>query len=82
MTSWPPDRLGGYLRRLKSRIGTPKAITATAHKLARLIYALLKHGQEYVQAGQETYEKQFQARKLRTLHNNAKSMDFKLIPAE
>jgi len=74
--------LGGYLRRLKSRIGTPKAITATAHKLARLVYALLKHGQEYVQAGQETYERQFQARKLYALHNNAKSMGFMLVPLE
>ncbi|MCL1889803.1 MAG: transposase [Desulfovibrionaceae bacterium] len=74
--------LGGYLRRLKSRIGAPKAITATAHKLARLIYTLLKHGQEYVQAGQEAYEKQFQTRKLRALHNNAKSMGFNLVPVE
>jgi len=74
--------LGGFFRRLKSRIGTPKAITATAHKLARLVYTLLKHGLEYVQAGQELYEKQFQARKLRTLHNNAKSMGFVLVPAE
>ena len=29
---------------MKARLGTPKAITATAHKLARLIYAMLKHG--------------------------------------
>ena len=74
--------LGGYLRRMKSRIGAPKAITATAHKLARLIYALLKYGQEYVQAGQDAYEKQFQTRKLSALLNNAKSMGFKLIPLE
>jgi transposase len=74
--------LGGYLRRLKNRLGAPKAITATAHKLARLIYTLLKYGQEYVQIGQEAYEKQFQARKLRTLHNNAKSMGFKLVSIE
>ena len=74
--------LGGYLRRMKSRIGAPKAITATAHKLARLVYALLKHGQEYVQTGQDAYEKQFQARKLIALRNNAKSMGFTLLPIE
>jgi hypothetical protein len=39
--------------------------------LARLVYALLKHGQEYVQTGQDAYEKQFQDRKLIALRNNA-----------
>jgi len=72
--------LGGFFRRLRSRIGTPKAITATAHKLARLIYTLIKQGQEYVQAGQEAYEMKFQARKLKALHNNAKSMGYMLVP--
>ena len=36
--------LGTFFRRMKARLGTPKAITATAHKLARLLYARLKHG--------------------------------------
>jgi hypothetical protein len=74
--------LGPYFRRMKSRIGAPKAIRATAHKLARLVYAWLKYGQEYLQTGQETYKKQFQARKLRALHTNAKSMGFSLVPIE
>ena len=43
--------LGAYFRRMKSRLGTPKAITATAHKLARLIYSMLKHGTAYVARG-------------------------------
>jgi transposase len=38
--------LGAFFRRLKSRKGTPKAITATAHKLARHIDTMLKHGEE------------------------------------
>lgn len=74
--------LGGYFRRMKSRIGAPKAITATAHKLARLVYTLLKHGHEYVQAGQEAYEQLFAARKLRALHKTAKSMGFELIATQ
>jgi transposase len=49
--------LGAYLRRQRARLGTPKAITATAHKLARLIYAMLTHGTAYVDAGQDYYER-------------------------
>ena len=48
--------LGAFLRRKKAHLGAPKAITATAHKLARLIYSMLRYGQEYVAAGAEYYE--------------------------
>ena len=57
--------LGAFLRRKKAQLGAPKAITATAHKLARLIYTMLRDGQEYVDAGAEYYEKQYQDRALR-----------------
>jgi transposase len=40
--------LGAFFRRMHARLGTPKAITATAHTLARLIYTMLKHGTAYV----------------------------------
>ena len=40
--------LGAQYRRLRSRLGAPKAITAMAHKLARLVYRLLKYGHEYL----------------------------------
>ena len=43
--------LGAYLRRQRSRLCAPKAITATAYKLARLVYTMLKHGTAYVDAG-------------------------------
>src|SRR4051812_43675299 len=39
--------LGEYFRRLKSRMGTPKAMTAAAHKLARIVYHLITTKQEY-----------------------------------
>ena len=42
--------LGAFLRRKKAHLGAPKAITATAHKLARLIYTMLRYGQDYVDA--------------------------------
>jgi transposase len=40
--------LGAYLRRQRSRLGAPKAITATAHKLARIVYNLMRYGMAYV----------------------------------
>ena len=44
-----PTALGAFYRRMRSRLGAPKAITVTAPKLARLVYSLLKHGSAYVQ---------------------------------
>ncbi len=49
--------IGAYCRRLKKRLGAPKAITATARKLACIFYSMLKHGQEYVEKGIDYYEK-------------------------
>ena len=46
--------------RQRSRLSTPKEITATAHKLARTFYSILKNGIEYVDKGQDYYEKQYQ----------------------
>ena len=63
--------LGAFLRRKKAQLGAPKAITATAHKLARLIYSMLRYGQEYVDAGAEYYESQYQQRALRAAQRRA-----------
>jgi len=71
--------LGAYLRRLRSRVGAPKAITATAHKLARLVYTMLKHGTEYVDAGQEYYEQQYRSRVLQNLKRKAHDVGFELV---
>lgn len=70
--------LGGFYRRMKARIGAAEAITATAHKLARIIYRLIKHGENYVRQGLEDYEKKFQQRKLYALQRTAKTMGFEL----
>jgi len=58
--------LGAYWRRMCGRIGTPKGLTATAHKLARLIYRMLKYGESYVDIGQEQYEKKYKQRLLQS----------------
>ena len=77
-----PSALGGFYRRMKARLGAAEAVTATAHKLARIIYRLIKHGEAYVRQGLEAYEKQFQHRKLRALQKTAKTMGFELIPTQ
>jgi transposase len=74
--------LGAYLRRMKARIGAPKAITATAHKLARLVYRMLKYGMKFVDQGQEYYEKQQRERSLRFLRKRAKTLGFDLVVTE
>lgn len=74
--------LGAYYRRMRSRHGSPKAITATAHKLARLIYSMLKDGTEYVDQGQDYYEREYQDRVLKNLKRRVAEMGFKMIPAQ
>jgi hypothetical protein len=49
---------GAFFRRMKARLGAPKAITATAHTLARLLYTMLKHGTTYVRRGMDEYAQQ------------------------
>jgi transposase len=73
--------LGAFLRRKAAQHGMPKAITATAHKLARLIYSMLKHGSEYVAKTQEDYEQSHRQRTITNLSKNAKRLGYILVPA-
>lgn len=73
--------LGAYYRRMAARLGKGKAITATAHKLARLVYAMQAGGAEYAEQSQAQYEEKFQARTLKHLQQKAKSLGFDLVPA-
>jgi transposase len=72
--------LGAFFRRMKARLGTPKAITATAHKLARLVSSLLQHGSAYVQQGLDAYEAQYRERKVTTMAKQAKALGSTLVP--
>ena len=72
--------LGAFLRRKKAQMGAPKAITATAHKLARLIYSMLRYGQDYVDVGAEYYENQYRQRALRAAHRRAAQLGYQLVP--
>ena len=71
--------LGAHYRRMKGRLGAAEAITATAHKFARLIYRLIKHGETYVREGLENYEKKNRERKLRTLQKMAQSLGLTVL---
>ena len=66
--------LGAYLRRMKSRLGAPAAVTATAHKLARLLYYALKHGMAYARQTQEQYEAQLRERQVEALKKKARQL--------
>lgn len=70
---------GGYLRRMKMRLGSPKAITALAHKLAKLIYMMLKYGHEYVEKGMEFYEEMYRKRREESLKRKAKELGYELV---
>ena len=50
--------LGAKFKRLRTQLGAPKAITALAHNLARLVYGMLKCGKEYVDKSTEFYQQQ------------------------
>ena len=78
--AWTEGALGAFLRRKKAHLGAPKAITATAHKLARLIYTMLRYGQEYVDAGAEYYESQYQQRALRAAKRRAAHLGYQMVP--
>lgn len=71
--------LGAFFRRLKARIGAPKAITATAHKLGVIIFNMLKYKVEYVETGQNYYEIQYRERLVKNLQKRAESLGLSLI---
>lgn len=71
---------GAYLRRMKMRLGPAKAITALAHKLAKLIYSMLKYGSEYIEKGVEHYENLYRKRRTNSLKRKAEELGYELVP--
>jgi len=72
--------LGAYCRRMCHRLGPAKGIVATAHKLALLVYRMLKFGRQYVDIGQEKYEQQYKERTFKHLARRARDLGFQLVP--
>ena len=74
--------MGAYLRRQRGRLGAPKAITATAHKLARVVYALMRHGVGYVKQSQEAYAEHTRAKVEKQFHRRAKELGYEVKKVE
>jgi transposase len=74
--------LGAYLRRQRARLGAPKAITATAHKLARILYNLMRHGIAYMKKEESAYAEQVRERLEKQLQRRAKELGYELKKIE
>jgi len=74
--------LGAQYRRLRTKLGAPKAITAMAHKLARLVYRMLKYGQEYVDKGMQYYEERNRLQQLEHLKKKAAKLGLQIVEAQ
>ena len=68
--------LGAKFKRLRANLGAPKAITAMAHALARLVYRMLKYGQDYVDKGMEFYQQRYQQQQINWMQKKAKDLGF------
>ena len=73
--------LGAFYRRLRTRLGIPKAITATAHKLARIFYRLWSSGGTYDDPGVNYYEQRYQEQIIKGPRKNAQVPGFDLVAA-
>ena len=72
--------LGAKYRRLRARLGAPKAIVAMAHHLARLVYRMLRYGQNYVEKGIHQYELKVRLQRIKWLRKEAKSLNLHSFP--
>ena len=75
-----PSYLGHYFRRLRTRLGTPAAITAAAHKLARVLYHIITTRQPYDQSVFAVMEARAHHRQFIRLKKQAAAFGFQLLP--
>ncbi len=71
--------LGAYFRRMRARLGAPKAITAAAHKLAKILYTMLKERKNFTEVGQAAYEQAYKERQLLSLQKRARELGYGLV---
>jgi transposase len=72
--------LGNFYRRMRSRLGAPKAITATAHKIARIIFHIVTTGQDFDETRSGSDQRIYEKRQENKLRNKAKALGFQLVP--
>jgi len=70
--------LGAFYRRLCTRMDKPRANTATAHKLARMVYFMLTRGEAFVDQGQQHYEEQQRQRSIAALKRRAAALGYEV----
>jgi transposase len=75
------NALGAFYRRIQARCGGPRAIIATARKIAERVYRLLKFGHEYVRQDMDAYEQVYRARLVHGLTRKARELGYRLEPA-
>ena len=73
--------LGAQFRRFRGKLGAPKAITAMAHKLAVLVYRMLRWGHEYVDKGIQHYEERHRQQQIHLLRKRATALGLHLVEA-
>jgi transposase len=66
--------LGATFRRLRARLGAPKAITAMAPMLARLVYRMLRYGEPYLDKGLKYYQEKYREHEIRSIQKKAKDL--------
>ena len=74
--------LGAHLRRQRARLGAPKAITATAHKLARIVYHLMRGGVAYMKQTEEAYAEQVRQRQEKQFLRRARELGYEVKKIE
>jgi len=74
--------LGAFYRRLCARMDKPRANTATAHKLARMVYFMLTRGEAFVDQGQQRYEEQQRERSIAALKRRAAALGFQITQTQ
>ena len=74
-----PSYLGAFYRRMRSKLGPAKATTATAHKLAKILYHMLKEKTSYRERGADYYLHRDQERTIKQLRKQAKHLGFDLV---
>ncbi len=73
------SKMGEYCRRMKGRLGKAQGITATAHKLARIIHSLIANSRPYDEKQAFRANPSSEKKQLKTLRNLAEKLGFQII---
>lgn len=74
--------IGAYFRRLAARMGVAQAIVATAYKIARIFYTMLKNRTQFQEIGADEYERRYRERLIARLSKKASALGYRLVPQE